>query len=169
MILGLAAALALQSAPAEANTIARLDPIVPGMPAAEAAALLPAGPGIRHREGAIEIDDLAVAEGCEADAEVKLAGGAVGSVELRGDGALLGRCGRAVLDALVARFGRPDKERSRGETPWRRSRSTFEWSGDGRTVRYVLYTSAGYAGAGLFEPSWVMTIGSARGGAGGSD
>ena len=136
----------------------RLDSVTPGTPADRVAALFPEGPGVRHRDGLVAIDDVAVGADCEADAEIRLADGSVREIELRGEGALLGRCGGAVLEAMVARYGRPDSEAGRGETPWRRSRRTYEWRRDGRSVRYVHYTSAGYAGSGLAGPSWILTL-----------
>lgn len=173
MILWLAGALALAAGagPAAAGeaAMARLDAVRPGMAAAEAAALFPEGDGVRHRPGTVAIDDVAVSPDCEADAEIRIEGDAVAAVELRGEGALLGRCGAAMLEALTARFGRPDQARRRGETPWRRSRETYEWRRGGETVRYVHYTSAGYAGSGLAGPSWVLTRSAAGGAAAGAD
>jgi hypothetical protein len=152
-------ALALASAQASAPLgIERFDAVAPGMAAAEVRALFPEGAQVRHRAGLIAIDDVAVAPQCEADAEIRIAADRVRELELRGEGALLGRCGGAMLEALVARLGTPDSEARRGETPWRRSRSTYEWRQPGRTLRYVHYTSAGYAGSGLASASWVLTV-----------
>jgi hypothetical protein len=155
------AALALAqaaAAPAPEGAMARLDQLMPGTAAARVAALFPEGPRVRHRPDLIAIDELAVTADCEADAELRLAGGAVREIELRGEGALLGRCGGAVLEVLVARFGAPDRQARRGETPWRRSRETYEWRRDGRSLHYVRYTSAGYGGSGLASASWVLTV-----------
>jgi hypothetical protein len=162
-MISMLAALALAGQPAAAppdEAMARLDGLMPGTSAARVAALFPEGPRVRHRPDLIEIDEVAVTPGCEADAEVRLAGGEVRAIELRGEGALLGRCGGAVREALVARFGAPDRQGRRGETPWRRSRETYEWRRDGRSVHYVRYTSAGYAGSGLASASWVLTVAS---------
>jgi len=164
--------LAAQAQAAQpALTIEALDAVRPGTAAAQGAALFPEGPKVRHRPDAVALDDVAVGGDCEADGEIRLAGGAVSEIELRGGGSLLGRCGGRVLEALVARFGAPDGERRRGETPWRRSRETYEWRRGGETVRYVRYTSAGYAGSGLASASWVLTVsgGSGGGPAGGGD
>jgi hypothetical protein len=154
-----------------ALTIEALDAVRPGTAAERVAALFPEGPGVRHRPDAVALDDVAVGGDCEADGEIRLAGGAVSEIELRGGGSLLGRCGGRVLEALTARFGAPDGERRRGETPWRRSRETYEWRRGGEIVRYVRYTSAGYAGSGLASASWVLTVsgGSGGGSAGGDD
>ena len=173
MILGLAALAAMAAAETQAaadavppeEAMARLDRALPGTSANAALALFPEGPGVRHLPGRIAIEDVAVAPGCEADGEIRLGGGIVTAIELRGEGALLGRCGGHVLDALAARFGPPDSEKSRGETPWRRSRTVYEWRRGGATARYVRYTSAGYAGTGLASASWVLNLsadGSAR-------
>jgi hypothetical protein len=153
------AALALiQPAAAVPDAMERLDQLVPGTAAERVHALFPAGPKVRHAADRVAIEDVAVGGDCEGDAEIRLARGAVSEVELRGGGALLGRCGERVLEALVARLGAPDEERSRGDTPWRRARSTYAWNRDGRAIRYVRYTSPGYAGTGLLSASWVLTV-----------
>ncbi|HEX8654921.1 MAG TPA: hypothetical protein VF693_06850 [Allosphingosinicella sp.] len=161
--------LAAQAQVAQPLTIEALDAVRPGTAAGQVSALFPEGPGVRHRPDAVALDDVAVGGDCEADGEIRLAEGAVREIELRGGGSLLGRCGGRVLEALVARFGAPDSERSRGETPWRRSRSTYEWRRGGQTLRYVRYTSAGYAGSGLASASWVLTVSGGGSGASGGD
>jgi hypothetical protein len=155
-----AAALALAAAgqAADEDVLARLDRVGPGAPAALVFELFPEGAGVRHRDGLVAIEDVKVGPECEADGEIRIAGGVVSEVELRGEGAILGRCGAAMLEALMARMGPPDRARSRGETPWRRSRTTYEWYAEGRTLRYVHYTSAGYAGSGLLGASWVLQV-----------
>jgi hypothetical protein len=150
-------------------TIEALDAVRPGTAAERVAELFPEGPGVRHRPEAVALDEVAVGADCEADGEIRLAQGAVREIELRGGGSLLGRCGGRVLEALVARFGAPDSEQSRGETPWRRSRSTYEWRRGGETVRYVRYTSAGYAGSGLASASWVLIVAGGSGASTGGD
>lgn len=166
----LALLLAAQAQAARpALTIEALDAVGPGTAAERVTELFPEGPGVRHGPEAVALDDVAVGADCEADGEIRLSGGAVREIELRGGGSLLGRCGGRVLEALVARLGAPDSERSRGETPWRRSRSTYEWRRGGETVRYVRYTSAGYAGSGLASASWVLTVAGGSGGSAGGD
>jgi hypothetical protein len=121
-----AAALALAAAgqAADEDVLARLDRVGPGAPAALVFELFPEGAGVRHRDGLVAIEDVKVGPECEADGEIRIAGGAVSEVELRGEGAILARCGAAMLEAITARMGPPDRVRSRGETPWRRSRTT---------------------------------------------
>ena len=162
----IAAAAALAAGSAPEDFMARLDQAMPGTPAEAVLALFPEGTGVRHLPGRVAIEDVTVSPDCEADGDIALEGGAVREIELRGEGAILGRCGAEMLEALAARFGSPDGRRSRGETPWRRSRTVYEWRREGRTIRYTHYTSAGYAGSGLMSASWVLNV-SAGGGAGG--
>lgn len=158
---GAAALGALAPAPALAAPL--WENVEAGMAAERVRALWPAGGAVRHRGDRIVIDDFQVTERCTADVAIHLAGGSVDRVELRGAPALLGRCGAEVLETLVARHGAPDSERSRGETPWARSRSSYAWRRGGVAVDYTYYTSAGYAGSGLASASWVLVYSSGDG------
>lgn len=157
-MIGLGALLAAQTAPAML-----WENVAPGMPAEQARALYPAGGEIRHRADRIVIGGHDLVAGCSAEANVHLGGRAVERVQLRGKPALLGRCGGEVLEALVARYGAPDAADGKGDTPFTRSRETYVWRRDEMELRFVRYTSPGYAGSGLTRPSWILTY--ARAGA----
>lgn len=153
--------LVLLMASAATATPALWENVAQGMPAAEVQALYPAGEKVSHRPDRIVIEDRRMSESCKADVQILLDDGAVDHVELRGQPALLGKCGGEVFELLSARYGEPDSKKGKGYTPFTRSRTTSVWNRDGLELRLVRYTSPGYAGSGLTRPSWILTYASA--------
>lgn len=136
-----------------------LNGLRPGMSAAEARALRPAGGRVTHRADRIVIDGEQVSDGCRADIHILHRSGRVEALVLQGEPAIAGLCGDAMLALVIRRHGQPASvERRR---PFmRRARTTYTWRAGGIHLRFVYY-AAGSGASALVDAtniSWEMSV-----------
>lgn len=151
-ILALATWLLLGSGPVLWEQVAA------GATTAEVRTLYPAGKLVRHRPERTTISGHRISPECEADVHIVHRGGNVGGVVLRGEPAIAGRCGAAILELLTAQHGPPLTEETGRPSIFQRIRTTYVWKLGDVYLRYVRFDTNGWGGAGLGNASWEMTL-----------
>lgn len=161
-----AAAALMAAAPASAQIL--WDRVDAGMSAEAARARYPAGGRTRHRGDRITLRDHEISGQCRADVHIHHEGGSVGRVVMRGEPAIAGRCGLAILEVLAARYGQPESQIDVAAGLTSRGKTVYSWTQNGVTLRYTRYSTAGYGGSGLGNASWELVYSTGEAGAAGA-
>ena len=151
--IGLAALSA--AVPASAETL--WQDIELGMPAEKVKALY-AGQRIEARQDRTIVKGFKLIEQCKADIEVRHPGGRVDAVVLKGEPAILGQCGAAVLQVMSEQLGPPVSAVTSRPSLLKRERTTVVWVQGDKVLRFVRYSTDGPGGAGLGAPSWTLNV-----------
>lgn len=130
-----------------------------GISAAEVRALHPAGERVRYADDRVVISGERVSDNCKADVHILHRGGTVNAIVLQGEGAIAGLCGDAMRNMLIAHYGRPASAERRHPF-MKRARTTYVWTRDGATLRFVHYAagSGALAITDATNPSWEMSL-----------
>lgn len=109
-----------------------------------------------HRKQ-VEVEDVSILEGCDAEVEIQHKSGIVEAVKVKGKGSIAGRCSDKVLGALSAKYGQPMVQRERKRSILAREGEIVIWNKDGVTMRFKQFTNGVFGGAGLAQSSWELT------------
>lgn len=154
-----AAAGLMPSAEAEARAgrIVLWQDVAAGMSADEVRALYPEAVylPVKANNARIEIARFEPIADCPAKVRISLIAGAVDSVELRGAGAIMGKCSTVIQNLLIAKYGLPDSDDLDksfcGLLSCEGRKWTAQWTREGVTMDYSKRD-----GGGLISASWVM-------------
>lgn len=133
--------------------------IAVGATRTELGAMFPAERGkVKHKPNSIEVENVNIVGKCEAEAEIFFVDNIVDRIELKGKGAIAGRCADQVYSALASKYGQPDGEnRRQGDGILARAGTGSVWSRGRITMTFKQYNDNGMGGSGLFQHSWRLT------------
>lgn len=129
-----------------------------GMPRAEIERLYPEGAKVDYQKEAIEISDIVILDGCEAEVNIRFTNNAVHEVMIAGNPSMGGRCSEKILAGLSGKYGQPlDTDKHKGSILGRQGR-VFIWNRpDGVTMRLKKYSNGAFGGGGIGKASWELT------------
>ncbi|MFN2100892.1 hypothetical protein [Altererythrobacter sp. MF3-039] len=112
---------------------------------------------VKWHKNQVEVEDVVILEGCEAEVEIQHKSGVVDAVKVKGKGSLGGRCSDKVLGALSAKYGQPMVQRETSKSILAREGEIVVWNKDGVTMRFKQFTNGPFGGGGLGQASWELT------------
>ncbi len=129
-----------------------------GMAVEELQSLYPQQRGkVKWHRDQVEVEDVVILDGCEAEVEIQHKSGVVDAVKVKGKGSIAGRCSDKVLGALSAKYGQPMVQRATERSLLAREGEIVVWNKDGVTMRFKQFTNGMLGGAGLGQSSWELT------------
>jgi hypothetical protein len=141
------------AAPASAQTL--WQDVQYGMTSSQLRAAYPEGKGVSYAAQEVVIRGYAVTGKCLGDVHIRLSGGRVDQVEIRGHGAMNERCSDAVLDGLSAHYGPPLTVAPDDRAPIFQAGSiAYSWHRDGLRLRFFRFPNNNLFS--LASPSWVV-------------
>ena len=132
--------------------------VVFGMTRAQVEAFYPKGKNVDYQKAVIEISDVAIIDGCDAEVNVRFKNDVVDEVMIAGNPSMGGRCSEKVIAGLSSKYGEPlDTDKHHASVLARQGR-VFIWNRPGGiTMRFKKFTNGVFGGGGLAKASWELT------------